>query len=468
MRHLHTAELRDSWTTWLSVSLTFIAVNAMIATTALFDAADAHAVATGAFKPEPYGGNGFIITMNYTLSGLIGLLVIGTVTGLVITSRRGSIARLGLAGASPLEIIGTLMTQLAVVSLACALVGDVVAALLVQPALDKQTATQDMPHIAAVVAVGPVLLANLGCVLVAMVGGLRAAVGATRISPVEALRESQSGPAGRKKMVGRIIWAAILTLIIAGTFVGVAKIPANEDPQGTISAIAQAAMTTIPLGAMLLSTLAPFTMGAITRIWTRIIPSPTGTWHLARNTVLGKMDRLVRTVVPIMVTLAILFGMFAVGTMYGASVDAAAGEHVELTGTDIWALVLAIGAPLLIAVAGALSAILMMAHQREAELALDGVLGVTPAQRIMIPLLEAVIVTVTAALNALVIVGLMSGVLYIGLRQILPGFQIVLPWGTFFGLTGLVFVAIAICTVVPTLRSLRTPEPRVIARYVAA
>ena len=29
MRHLHTAELRDSWTTWLSVSLTFIAVNAM-------------------------------------------------------------------------------------------------------------------------------------------------------------------------------------------------------------------------------------------------------------------------------------------------------------------------------------------------------------------------------------------------------------------------------------------------------
>lgn len=465
MRHLHIAELRDSWSAWLSVSLTFITVNAVFAVIALCD------VAAG--RSQQGWDEGAVMTneaalgINYGVSTLIGLLVIGTVTGLVVGSRRGSIARLQLAGASPAHVVGTLMTQLAVVSLVCAVVGDLVAIPCVQPVLDAHTTNQDLPHIPAAHSVTPMLVANLACALVAMLGGLRASISATKVAPVEALRQSTTSPDHRRGMVGRAIWCVLTGGLVSLVFWAMPKFTLIDDQRMAAQSVMQATFFLIPLLAIFLAKASPITTGLLTRAWTRLIPGRSGTWHLARNTVLGKMERLERTVVPVMVAMSLLFSMMCLGDSFVATLRAM-GDDAELSGTDLRGLLLVLGAPLSISIAGALSALLMMARQRQAELALDEILGATPAQRVLVPTLEATIVTVTALVQALALTLVVAVYMRLALPLVLPQFRVVLPWATMGWGTLVIWLATAVCTVAPTLPTANVPAPRVVSRHIAA
>lgn len=110
----------------------------------------------------------------------------------------------------------------------------------------------------------------------------------------------------------------------------------------------------------------------------------------------------------------------------------------------------------------------MMARQRIAELALDEILGATPAQRVQVPMLEATIVTVTAFVQALVVTLVVAAFMRLALPLVLPTFKVVLPTQTMVWVSVVIWVATTACTVLPTLGSLRTPPPRVIAHLVAA
>ncbi|WP_420175910.1 FtsX-like permease family protein [Luteococcus sp. OSA5] len=464
MRHLHIAELRGSWTSWLSVSLTFIVVNWVFAVTASCQAAmDGVALA----RPDDVMTNDAAIGLNYVISTMVGLLVIGTVTGLVIGSRRGSIARLQLAGAAPRHVVGTLMVQLAVVSLVCAILGDLLALPCVQPVLDAHAANQGMEKIPAAAAPVSILMANLACAAVAMLGGLRAALRATRIPPVEALRQSTAESGKRKGTVGRVVWCGLIAGLVGLIFWATPKVRTMDDEKFAVQSVMQATFFLIPLLATFMAKASPITTGLLTRGWTKLVPGRSGTWHLARNTVLGKMDRLERTVVPVMVTMCLLFSMMCLGQSFEATLEAM-GEGGDMAGTDLPGLLLVLGAPLAISVAGGLSALLMMARQRTAELALDEILGATPAQRVQVPVLEATIVTVTAFLQALVVTLVVAAFMRLALPLVLPTFKVVLPTQTMVWVSLVIWLATTACTVLPTLGSLRTPPPRVIARLVAA
>ena len=110
----------------------------------------------------------------------------------------------------------------------------------------------------------------------------------------------------------------------------------------------------------------------------------------------------------------------------------------------------------------------MMARQRVAELALDESLGAAPAQHIQVPMLEATIITVMAFVQALVVTVVVAGFMRLALPLVLPTFKVVLPTQTMVWVGVVIWVATTACTVLPTLGSLRTPPPRVIARLVAA
>ncbi len=47
---------------------------------------------------------------------------------------------------------------------------------------------------------------------------------------------------------------------------------------------------------------------------------------------------------------------------------------------------------------GGVSVLLMMSRQRESELALAGIVGATKRQQVLVPVLEGVIITVTATI----------------------------------------------------------------------
>lgn len=466
MRHLHLAELRDSWTAWLSVSMTFIVVNAMFAGTAVTKTSLDRAHEQRHFEDIVVQANDMAVNINYGMVGIVSLLVIGSVTGLVIESRRGSIARLGLTGASPGQITGTLMTQLAIVSLASALIGDTFAGAVARVLLDNQAESQEVARIETVWAPWPIVEANLICAAVAMLGGLRVARRATRISPVEALRQSQGSAPAKRRWIGRTIWVVLCLALLAAVYASLGPLGEIEEKDQALMMVMQAVLMVIPLMAVALTNASPLTIGLLTNAWTKLVPGDS-TWHLARSTVLGKMDRLTRTAVPVMLTLALLFGMQTMGGSMQATLDAM-GTGVQLSGTGLSTFVALFGGPLAIALAGGLSAILIMARQREAELALDGVLGATPAQRIAIPALEGVIVVITSTLNALVLLAVEVVFMRRGLPSVFPGYRVVIPWQQFLWATLLLMAIVMVSTVVPTLRSLRVPEPRVIGRYVAA
>jgi putative ABC transport system permease protein len=117
--------------------------------------------------------------------------------------------------------------------------------------------------------------------------------------------------------------------------------------------------------------------------------------------------------------------------------------------------------------AGGVGSLIMMSKQRDAELALSGIVGTTPAQRLAMPIMEGAVIAVTGALMSLVMVASSIGFLAISF----PALAFRFAFSPSYATLGVAFVIATVVTIaattLPTLASLRLPEPKVIARLVA-
>lgn len=219
MRRLHLAELRDSWSVWLGVCVGFVVINFALALSALALAAGRWMVSSGAVQVEDSAALVWGPSINIGFCVLVGGIVIGSSTSLVVDSRRGSLARLALAGATPGQVVATLMTQLVTVSVVCSLVGDLLAFVTLRPTLDFLTSERgaSLPTATPLYVVWPVALANLFAMVLAVFSGFRQARRASRIPAVEALRQSAGGPTERMT-VGRWLGAGVYLVIIVVTY----------------------------------------------------------------------------------------------------------------------------------------------------------------------------------------------------------------------------------------------------------
>ncbi len=131
MLRVYRAELRDSWPAWLGVSITFVVINACLGIVALTYWTGHINIEAGvlAFLDSAYYTIGQVILAVFIV--FVSVPVIGSATGLVVDSRRGSLARLALAGATPSQVRFAMAGQLAVVSLLCSLIGSVLAVLAI-------------------------------------------------------------------------------------------------------------------------------------------------------------------------------------------------------------------------------------------------------------------------------------------------------------------------------------------------
>lgn len=465
MWRLRFAELRDSWTAWLGVCLTFLAVNTALVLAALVEYVGVTAVLSGRMDFWVSASYTFAPAFNLILCLIVGAVVIGGSTGLVVDSRRGSLARLSLVGATPGQVVSTIMSQLVAVSLACAVVGDILAYSLLRPTLlflDDDPALQlTVPD--ASYAVWPVLAANLAAALIALLGGYRQARRAGRISPVEALRLSAAVPDERMGVLRWIRFGLCAVFVVAAF----AMIPmlVSMQPKEKFSNLLLTAMLLLIVAGAMLAVIAPVVVGPVTRAWTRLVPSGNPVWRLACTTAAVKGARLSKSVVPVMMTIGLLFGMVVMnGVMMG--VVRSLGVP-ELSSAGFVTLASMLGLPLVVALSGGVGSLIMMSKQREAELALAGVAGATPAQRFALPVLEAVIVAVTGALLSLVMVGISLAFLAISLPAAQFPLAIEPNYLTFATAFGICLVVTIAATLGPSLGSLRKPEPAIIARLVA-
>lgn len=466
MIRVHRAELVAAWPTWLGVAITFITVNFSLAVSAL--ALHSGQVFLAANPGVPSDAQSYVLVPagNLIFCSLVGAAVIGSSTSLVIDARRGPLARLSLSGATPRQIGTMIVGQLAAISLASAGVGLALAFALLQPVMDflafERRQQVDVATAHAQYSPWPALLAGGFCVVIAVVGGLRQTIRGSRVPPVEALRQSQ-GDGERHMGAGRWVLFSFAVAAISGTFVGARFV---EKGFAGLSQHLQLAMTLLIVSGVALAAVAPKIVGPVTRAWTSLVPSRAATWRVARRNTIERSARLSKSVVPVMLTVGLLEGTIALGSVLERSMTAS-GEEMELTASGWASIFMLMGLPLMVPLAGAIGALMMMARQRDAELALLGLSGATLSQRVRVTLFEGIILAATG-----VILGtLMSAVAvwYFLWALASSGFTPAAPssWGT------LAIVALACTTIlvtamsIPVIPALRRGEHQVVARLVA-
>ena len=468
MWRIRVADLRDSWPAWGGVSLAFVTANYAFATLALIINSGFVAVASGGVTLEKSAGFTVGPLTIVIMMCFVASTVIGAATALVITARRSALARLALAGATPAQVRGVLMTQLTAVSLASAAAADVLALVTLTSITDYivfARAGQGDAVVPPIHDVAPLLLANAGCLLVALFGGARQLRRASEIPPVAALREAQLASPEGAMTRGRWVGVAALAGLVAAFVVAVPVLVARRDKETFSNLLVLDWMLLFVSGA-LLAALAPVLVGGLTRWWTGLIPWRAPSWRLARATVGAKADRLVRSVTPVMFTIGITLGDQAMGASLLATLDRS-GLDIPLSNTGWESFLMIFGLPFLVALAGSVGVLVMMSKQRDAELALAGIVGATPGQRLILPALEAVIITGTAALLALGMVVPTLAYQAYAFTALGLAFAPAVPWGPALVALAAGVLVTAAATVLPTLPALRQSEPRVIARLVA-
>ena len=271
------ADLRDSWSAWAAVSLTFVVTSGAVALSALV----LNSATTAPGMDEDYQ----IILLfegwvNIVFCSLVALMVVSSSTSLVVASRRGAIARLLLAGAAPSQVVGMLLLQLGAVAFACSVVGNAVAVASQRAVLRTLAADRGFAAPEAAVSFGVLLASSLYCAAVAMVGGTHEARRATMIPPVEALRSS-AGPAvastSRRSLVLRWTGFAMCALAILAAVL-IFRVVAPELGVDAFDTIFQISAASLVLFGLALSLVAGSVVGPLTRLWTGVCPARRGTW----------------------------------------------------------------------------------------------------------------------------------------------------------------------------------------------
>ena len=400
MKTILLAELRGSLRTWLGVSLAFVATNFALLFPGLVWVSVAAAGGDNAMSLS------VLAVTNMVFSALVSLSVLGTTTNLALSARRGALARLALGGATPQQIVRTAVVQLVAMSLLSSVVGTVLAMLALRPALDflvewrRIEAHEDLAMIEPVYSL-PVALVIVGAaVVVAVLGGLRQARRASKVPPVEAVRQHASGGEVAKMSRSRIVIAVLTGIAVVGAYISVFS-TTSQPSTDTIFNLVQTSTLVLVLLAVLFSLLAPVVIRPLIFAWVRLLPLPAPSWQLARRTAHARAPRLLRSIIPVMMTVGLFLGMTCTVGSLQSSFDAS-GFTRDLVGTGWRAMIVLLGLPLLVSLSGGVGSLIMMSKQRDAELALLGVVGATPRQRVLVPLLEAVIISVTATILGIV------------------------------------------------------------------
>lgn len=467
MAHVHLAQFKGAWTAWAGVSLTFVAANFGLALGALMTMTGIQAQADGVLSLEHASAFIFLGVTNVILCAGVSIAVISTSTGLVIASRRGSIARLALAGATPRQVRRTLMLQLTAVTLVAAVIGDLLAVAMLQPFTDREVVERELVGVEVSAAYSPLaILAATGlCVLVALVGGWRQARAASRISPIEALRPVP--PAEHRRMpVLRWMGVAVGVGLIALIWVAFGAMAVGLDETAGDTSMLLSLVILI-VSCATIAAAAPLTVGVFTRAWTALVPGRSATWHLARSTVIAKGQRLSKSVVPVMFSVSLIFGLTIIVGAITASMQASGYGDFELSAASIYSMLGMIGTPLVVGIAGSVGSLVMMSRQRDAELALSAIAGATPRQRLTIPALEGLIITVSGIILGLVATAVAGAFQYWSIGLLLPHPAVEIAWPVLAGIAVITLTVTMAATVLPTLAAQRTPAPYVVARLVA-
>lgn len=457
MIRLALSELRFEFVGFIALAGS-ITINAIWIALGVYFLTSVYSVSGQASLAAAQAGSSAILTQISVFMLLIGIgipgaLVLSGLGAMRVELMRSRFARLRLAGATPGQVARVVIGQAVILSLICGLVGAGLAVPLAQPGIDVLMNVTDIgvsvPVIINVWSVPLVLLLIMGTVTL---GAWVPARRASRVSPIEALRDSASAPK-RIGMARAILGGAfaILAVLLAARAV-------QERYNGTASALVVLFGCTV---LVLLALLGPRLLPAIVRGWTGLVPARVfPSWYVARHSAAARMSTTTATIAPFLMAAGFLGVYLSAARTWAVATGAAESTSQLLFGQGV----LLFAPTATIAVFGSLAAVAMSGGGRSREQALMRASGASPGVLLSQPVLEAAIYAGTAFVLAAV-VSLASSVVYSANfwargEQAFPQLELV-PAGI---VAATAFFGFLLSTGVPLLRDLRHSPGRQLGR----
>lgn len=408
-------------------------------------------IETGAFHGgRVQEGLGSTSSAVIAFTAVTALIVLASTANLTVALQQRSYALWQLVGIRPVLVGFVVLAQLGIVGILGALIGCLAATPILAPLFTW--AFRDWEHMQGIsLHLGVVSVVVVTAIVPAavMIGGLRGARRASRVPPIEALRDPEPP---------RIKMGWFRLLLTVGTLVGIIGLVASLNG-ASFSQIASQSILLTPLIAGLLAASGPVVFPLVLRAWTSLLPArASASWFLARNSARYRLSQSSAAISPLMVAIALAGGLYTSGMTLAAAQAARTGST---DGFDLApeGVVILLGGPLLLSAVAAAATVFMSGHAREREFALVQAAGSTQVAIVVTAVWEAVIYTVTAAVlgTAATIAG-----------GIIVATTLGLPFPTVsFTTLGLIagggFVLILAATVAPTAAALHHEIPRTLA-----
>lgn len=398
------------------------------------------------------GFTDFLVGLSIAFALIPSIVVLSSTARLAVRLRRRGLARWLLIGIPAGRVRAIVRTQFVAIAVVGGAIGVGIAGVWAPTVLGAALTNVDVSVDGVPGRLGfePALtpagaaIALAAVVLIVLVSTSRAITEAANTSPIEAVRASDA-PAARRR--GRRIVLCCLLGFLA--LVCLSQV-ATRNPMVMANG---AVMLPVMLAATVAATGSWLALRAL-RTWTALLPATrSSSWYLARHEAHRQLERSSAAVNPLMIGMALAAGAYGVvATMAGVS-TAGGGT----TGADVLGFVMAIGGgPLVIAAVGAAAVVAMSGNDREHQIGLLRASGATPAVLIRSAVFEAVVLSGTAALLALVI-----DLVAVGLVSAALGFvPVVFPPLPLLVMAVGAIMLMVIATLLPTLQALARPTTR--------
>lgn len=392
------------------------------------------------------GGSGVVLTF----STVTALIVLSSSANLTVTLQQRSYALWQLAGIRPRQVGRVVLGQLIAIGILGAVCGSILARVFFRSVFEFAFA--DWPGMNGL----PLRLgaASVGCVAVAVVGtivlgGLRGVRRASRVAPIEALREPEPPSV-------KLTWFRMLLAAATATGIVWMALAMNS---GDFDLIMNSSIFVTPMIAALLAAAGPVLFPLVLRAWTACVPSrASAAWYLARHSAAHRLSRSTAAISPLMVAVALTGGLYTTVAVLKQAFIERTGDGSGF-GIEFASVVLMLGGPLLLSGIAAAATVFMSSHAREREFALVQAAGSTRRTIVWMSVFEAGIYAITATILGLVAIAA-GGIITVSALELHT-----LPIS--FVSVGLVagggFALLLVATLVPTLAALRTEIPRTLA-----
>jgi putative ABC transport system permease protein len=423
---------------------------------------------------DPLGDAGLMqrkFMFDLIASLIVSIIVVMQVVSSAVGQRSRNLAMLALQGATPLQMTITTCTQVMVLDLAATTVSFISfpMARLLFPFLTEH---MEIPAQVFVSNNEPIawVLGALSGFVAAIFGALLTVRAASRISPVEALRDAMNPPKAIGKLRGVMSVLSFLAACLMILPMLLTK-PLQENQmtlQNLVDASAQVMsqgiLSAVPLIAIICLA-GPVMLPATVKVLSSILRFPSATWKIACQQAKSRVRTSSSTIIPMVAGLSLLMMFTTASATWTATMDKLP-ESMRGESASFSRLLVFTAPELVIVMAAICAGYLISVQSRKLDLALVSIQGAEPKQQFALSALDGLIIVMVSVALSFAISTFYGLAFTFTLWRVTGVFELGIPWIPWLIVFATLGVPAMIASWLTVRSSLNLPAVTVIARRV--